>query len=287
MLFSHFLITQFNLRNFPTSSFEDNKQWIEWTRERIQLFKTYCLPSILNQTEKNFTWLIFFDTKTPSEFEQFVNGISKHSCIEICYCPGSEGFQDDYLNEIQLRIRKETKWIITTRLDNDDILHKDAVKLIQQNFIEKDKFLISLASGYAMDVRQNILAHYFYPMSPFISLTEKASPKIIGIFSKSHTHWSSLRLFLWKEIYFEYINKSHRQSRFILKHPLWIQIVHGKNLSNSFYRGLPVTRSIDLVDFGLNQVTKKMSLKEINKFYNYVVWKRYFKCTIIKVLLGK
>ncbi len=286
MNFSHFLLTQFNLRNFPKSP-AVNDEWVSWTRNRISLFKTYCLPSILNQTKKNFSWLIYFDLSTPSEFKPFIKELEEHNFIKICYCDGSEDFFKNYFKEVKRRIRPDEQWIITTRLDNDDLLHSIAMEIIQQNFIPKDKFLVALSSGYVMDTQRKVLAHYFYPMSPFISLIESCSGNLVGIFARVHTQWPSLRLFVFKEIYLEFFNQTKRQARFVLKYPLWVQLVHGENVSNSFFRGLPVIKSKHLVDFGINIFTIKMKLAEMPKFWNYVIWKRYFKCWVIKTILSK
>jgi hypothetical protein len=289
MTFFHFLITQFNLRNFPKSSYEDedSEQWADWTRERINIFNKFCLPSILNQSKNNFTWLIFFDTSTRTEFNPFINNIKNHKFIKICFCNGYQEFYKKYMEEVHSRIPEYCQWIITTRLDNDDVLHRNAIKVIQNNFVAKEKYLISLASGYILDLNRNVLAHYFYPMSPFISLIESVSKNNIGIFDRPHSQWQTLRLFLWKEIYFEFFRKSKRSSRFILKQPLWIQLFHGKNVSNSFYRGLPVIKSQSLTEFGIEQPSKKLSIRELSKFWDYVHWKRYFKCMIIKLILNK
>jgi Putative rhamnosyl transferase len=287
MNFNHFLITQFNLRNFPKSSNTAQDQWLNWTRNRIALFKEYCLPSILNQTNKNFCWLIYFDLYTPSEFMPLIKELEQYGFINVCYCDGSEDFFKNYFQEVKKRIKPGNQWVMTTRLDNDDALHRNAIEIIQQNFIEKDKFLISLASGYVLDVERNVLAHYFYPMSPFISLIEAISNEPVGIFAKSHSQWPSLRLFVLKEIYIEFFSRSKRQSRFILKDPLWIQIFHGKNVSNSFYRGLPVLTSKHLFEFGIDFSTLKMTLDELPKFWKYVIWKWYLKCWIIKMILSR
>lgn len=286
MSFCHFLITQFNLRNFPKSSHDDISRWADWTRERITLFKKYCLPAVKNQSEKNFSWLIYFDTNTPEEFKSFIEELKGDEFIKICYCDGNAEFYKSYMLEVMNRIPEKNEWIITTRLDNDDVLHKNAIAIIQKNFVEKDLYLISLASGYVLDLHRNVLAHYFYPMSPFISLIESVSKNNVGVFLRPHAEWPSLRLFLWKEIYFGFFNRPKRPSRFILKQPLWIQLVHGKNVSNSFYRGLPVLSSRSLSDFGIETPTQKLSLKALPKFWNYVYWKRYFKCLVIKLILN-
>jgi hypothetical protein len=287
MNYLHFVLTQFNLKNFPKSNNNDYESWLKWTRNRIELFKEYCLPSIINQSCKAFSWLLFFDADTPEEFTEFTDELSSYSFIDICYSKGIEDFNANYAKEIRNRAGKSPKWIITTRIDNDDCLHKDAIDIIQRNFVARHKYLISLASGYMLNIADKTLSHYYYPMSPFISLIESNENEIKGIFEKGHTKWDNLRLFIFKEIGLEYFNKKARQSRFILKKPLWIQTVHGENVSNNFYRGLPVLRKKDLRDFSIKYSTKRLSIYTIRKYVSYVTWKRYLKSLIIKIILNK
>ncbi len=287
MRFAHFIITQFNLRNFPLSDGAGYEKWIQWTRNRIDLFRKFCLPSMINQTCKDFTWLLFFDSETPPEFDGFIENQKSYKFIEICRSDGINDFYAGYFDEIKKRLPENAGWIITTRIDNDDVLHRDAVKTIQLNFEEKHKYLISLASGYILNTADNRMSHYFYPMSPFISLIENTGNSPSGVFEKGHTKWDELRLFVFREIWHEFFRPGKRKSRFILKRPMWIQIVHGENVSNSFIRGLPVLREIDPGDFSLSFRNKKQTLRTLPSYFNYVMWKRYFKCLIVKTILGK
>jgi hypothetical protein len=287
MAYQHFVITQFNLRNLPNSNNSSHENWIKWTQNRIVIFKEYCLPSLADQTSMNFIWLLYFDEDSRKEFMPFMDELSAVPFIRICYCSRNEDFQESYIREVKKRADKDAAWILTTRIDNDDCLHRDAIKVIQQNFTEKNRFLISLASGYVMSARDKTLSHYFYPMSPFLTLIEKNDAEIKGVFEKGHTKWDELRLFIYREIWLEYFNRKARKSRFILKNPLWIQIVHGENISNSFYRGLPVLRNIKLDDFSIPYASKKLSLKVLSRYAHYVTWKRYFKCLVIKFIIGK
>jgi hypothetical protein len=287
MDFLHFIITQFNLRNFPLPDNVSHERWVKWTVDRIGLFREYCLPSVLNQSCKEFLWLIFFDSSTPDEFSGFISELESFPFIRICYSNGAQDFNERYTDELRKRMVNKINWIVTTRLDNDDCLHKDAVDVIRKNFTQKHKFLISLASGYVLNINDKTLSHYYYPMSPFISLIENTDEDIRGVFEKIHTKWDDLRLFVLKEIWLDTINRKARRSRFILRQPMWIQTVHGDNVSNSFYRGLPVLKRRDLSSFSVNITTKKQSFRIIGRYYNYVIWKRYLKCTIIRILLKK
>jgi hypothetical protein len=286
-LFHHCVITQFNLRNFDIGIPFDRDTWVNWTRERIVLFETYCLPSFLRQTNKEFCWLIFLDKETPEEFRPFLDRIAQHSFIQLCYSDGAADFYENHLSVVKQSLPETTRWVITSRVDNDDCIHEDFIATIQSRARPYHGYLVSLASGYILDINSNKMSHYYYPMSPFISLVETTKKPMEGIFSRIHTQWAPLRLWMGKELWLHYFVKNRRVADFVLRKTLWIQIVHGKNVSNSFYRGLPVTTQRDLSPFSLARKNTPASLLTISKYFHYVTLKRYFKCTIIRILTNK
>jgi hypothetical protein len=176
-------------------------------------------------------------------------------------------------------------WVVTTRMDNDDCVHKDMVQEIQKSIQFKHEFMVSLASGYALNEQTKKLAQYYYPMSPFLTIVEK-SDKAQGVFEKGHTQWPELRLGIFRELGTEWFSRKSRMVRFVLKKPMWVQVIHQTNVSNSFHRGLPILNEKELSNFGLILKSKASQMNEIPKYANYVLWKRYFKCTIIKILLS-
>lgn len=283
--YQHFLITRFNLKGL--ANFRDIKEWELWNTNRFHIFKTYTLPSVLNQSNKDFIWLIFFDKSTPVECLKYIDALKQYKFIVPKIIQGINEFNTEYIKSINRYLNKYIEWIITTRIDNDDCIHQDMVDIIQHNFQPKHGYMISLASGYTLDIRNLQLSHYFYPMSPFISLIESTQGTFYGIFKKRHTEWLQLRLFVLKEIYLEWVANNKRSTRFILNQPLWIQTIHGNNVCNSFYRGIPVTKSKSLKTFGLNFSAKPNSLHHFPKYYNYVFWKRYLKCLMVKWLIRK
>lgn len=283
-MFSHFLITQFNLLSFPLGEeIEHGEKWLNWTRKRIPLFKQYCLPSLDNQTNKNFTWLIYFDSQTPDEFKGLIKELESRSYIKVCYADGNDGFMRDHISHIK-KLSAGKKWIISSRIDNDDVFHKNAIQTIQNAFVAKDEYLISLSSGYTLNTSTKTMGHYYYPGCPFISIIEAVDKsKLKSIYYKSHGHWEALKLKVWRELF----QRKNKRATFILSHPYWIQLVHGDNVSNSERRGFPILKQQDLSDFSLNMVTKKQSVFIIPSFFNYVHWKRYFRATILKFLSFK
>ena len=160
-MFKHFVITQFNLKKFPLAK-DTVEDWKDWTRERITLFKAYCLPSFLNQTNKNFTWLIYFDKETPPEFQYLIDELEQVNFAQIRFADGFDNFMLNYREDMRA-LAASTRWMIETRCDNDDSLEKDAIQTIQRNFKASDGFMISLASGYTLNTEDNTLSHYYYP----------------------------------------------------------------------------------------------------------------------------
>jgi len=282
--FEHFIITQFNLLQFPKSSVSDNDSWFLWTRKRFAIFWEYCFPSVLQQKTKQFKWLIYFDTATPSEFNEQISELQKYDFINICYADKYDDFNFRYMKDVQQKASPDTQWFITSRLDNDDCLHCSAMERIQKEFAPNDKFMISLSLGYVLDMESRKMSKYCYPMSPFISLVEKNTDSMLGIYHKEHASWN-LKLYIFKELYNRYfVKKEKRNVCFVLDEILWIQLYHKENVSNSFYRGFPVLRSNNLISFGLNVISTPSSFWMIPKYYNYVMWKRYFKAFMVRVL---
>ena len=283
--FEHFLITRFNLQKFHRSFNPDNEKWIAWIKRRFTIFQNYCLPSVANQTNKNFRWLIYFDTMTPPEIDNYINELRQYDFIEICYANGSEDFFIKYLSDIQEKIKKETEWIITSRLDNDDCLHSSVIDRIQNEFIPSDKYMISFALGYVYDTEIQKLSQYYYLKSPFISLIEKKD-SLLGIYHKNHNRWDTMQVSIFKELYYLCMNKKvKRTACFILDNTLWMQVCHGENLGNNFYRGRPVLYSKKLNDFGIDRVALASRGIDYFKYINLKIWWRCLYAIIFKKLL--
>ena len=74
MNFSHFILTRFNVKKMWSQDKRGNKVLTdEWLSHRFKLFENYCLPSIVNQENKNFIWLVYFDQDTDKLFINKIN----------------------------------------------------------------------------------------------------------------------------------------------------------------------------------------------------------------------
>jgi hypothetical protein len=229
-MYQHFLLTRFNLRKADWEK-DKNSQTVlnkEWLKNRINLFIAYCLPSILGQTSKNFKWLIFFQDDPEEEVKELIEKLKPYSFIEPIFVKGFEKFHNSLSDYLVTRTKKETKWVLTTRFDNDDALNKNFIEVLQQLIgrPERDS-LIHFPNGLFLDLsEQNKLAASYYPFNQFLSLLENvtiSSPRTV--LSQPHDQWDSS--YGIREVPFD---------------DAWLQITHSRNMANTF-KGVPVFSS--------------------------------------------
>jgi Putative rhamnosyl transferase len=231
--FNHLFLTKFNVRSFPEIRSGCDSAWLE---NRFGLFDRYCFPSVSQQSNQNFRWVVFFDIDTPNEFKlkikqyslQWSNFIPVYLNFPLPY--GS--FSDEARKIVQDLINKDCKYLITTWLDNDDAIHKDYVQMIQNEFAEQECETINFVFGYQLS--SNKLYFDFEMANHFISLVEKYVPESFHTcLCKPH-----------KEIY-----KICKSAKKIICKPVWIEVVHASNYMNVYRSGFRVYSGKILNDF--------------------------------------
>lgn len=218
-MFDHLLITRFNLKNPDWELTKNNENLLDdsWMSERIALFKNYCFPSVINQSNKNFRWLLFFDVSTSAKFKtQIETLVANEKNIEVFYINGMPSFNTSILNYIKDNASSKP-YIITSRLDNDDCISRFFIDEVQKQFNQQDFMAIDFIEGYTLQVEPEILLgkkeHIF---NPFISLIEKnKNPKTVWHYVHN----------LWK--------KEPRVKQITGKR-VWMSIIHQKNKVNEF-----------------------------------------------------
>ena len=178
----HFIITRFNLRK---SDWKRDKSRLEvlddcWLEERIELFLDFCLPSVVNQSLRKFKWLVFFEKDSQPNLGRLLGYIDRWAFIEPVFLEGYEDFQLHLPQIIMERRDWNTEEIITTRLDNDDALHREFIKNTQEvlSIAEPDSVL-HFPYGYCLQQgKKNKLALLHYPLNQFLSLLEKVDKDV-------------------------------------------------------------------------------------------------------------
>jgi len=243
MMFTHILLTRFNLRG----SNESCPPSYEWMRTRILLFKKYCFPSVCNQSNKDFKWIIYIDRSTDSSFLETLTYLCK-DLPNILHVKLADSWQSvieqSLYSDISKLIKPDSKVLITTRLDNDDAIHKNFIHDIQnefKNYSFKDsvnKVALNLTQGYCFKEMPYELTFYRHFSNPFISLCEKLDEDrdFKTVLHKWHDHYLT-------QVEFPLIQLD--------THPYWIQIIHSNNISNTVL-GNPVLNKKELENFGID-----------------------------------
>jgi hypothetical protein len=224
--FTHYLITRFNV---PVTNWEKDKAGNRvldqaWLDERFGLFRKYCVPTIANQFQKNFIWLIYCDVNTSPGYLATI----RQAVSEI---PGATirlvNDFDHLLKDLrQLLAENPTPFIITSRVDNDDGLGPQFIKEVQMDFKPIDMLIINFTKGVLYDVMHRVLteirsSHFNH----YGSLVEEnnAGHELITIMGYPHGRPP------------ENAKVINIESRFA-----WLKIIHGRNMS-SRTNGMPLS----------------------------------------------
>lgn len=249
----HIIVTRFNLvfENWLADKNNNPILTEEWLSERFELFETYCFPSVKNQTNQNFLWLVYFDISTPEKYINIIKGLQdSYNNFIPQFIDGSKNFERELIHYVNKELLSN-EYILTTRIDNDDSIHKDFVKTIQDLAQPVHKFIIDVRKGFQM-ILINDLEEFRVcekKFNPFISLVQKRE-KFESIFRRQHTEWE-------KETNIVIFNKI----------PLWIQIIHGRNKLNKVNRHNRLIYNISLDEFGIRKSLKHRSWLYV-KVYN-------------------
>jgi hypothetical protein len=267
----HFIATRFNLK---TSDWKKSKSGNlvltnEWLEHRFNLFENYCLPSVKNQSNHNFIWCVFFDIDTPQNFKDRIVALTANTPNIIpLFIDGMINLNVSFKNFIQENITHNDSYIITTRIDNDDVVHKDFVNTIQFLFQPSELTVIDLTKGYqvSIDVAKPEVRLYTHPFNAFISVIENVK-SFETVFSRTHYGW-----------------KTENNTILYKRKRLWMELSHQENYVNHRQIGLkkayhynkvkfilPTDIEINILD--VLQTNLKIYIKESVK---YLKTKAYF-----------
>lgn len=265
--FKHIIITRFNLSKRWEADKADNSVLDrEWLDHRYKLFEDFCLPSLKGQTCQNFEWWVYFDESLDSDYklknEEFKKGFEN-------FIPKYERSYDEFEinmpNDLKKKLVDEgVSWVITTRLDNDDVLAKNTVEMIQTKTHFNDLCLLEVPCGYTLEIKKtSIVRKVERYLNPFISLIEKVSidTDVKGVYYQQHNKWKDV------------------ESQIVSKKPQWIQIIHDRNVINK-------AAGFEVSSYGLkerfNFNFNKVKFKPLYAF-SLIIIKRFCK-RIIKLL---
>ena len=173
MQYNHIILTRFNL------DYEDDPQarclQPEWLEKRFDLFETYCLPSIKQQTCQNFTWVILSSEATPEQYKERLLSYQTNN-IQIVFCPKYKDTEINHLYQIiGCRYSQDFQFLVSTRLDSDDMLHACFVERIQTylstNNIEPT--VLAFPKGIQWLIEEQIAYSISWKLAHFHTFVEK------------------------------------------------------------------------------------------------------------------
>lgn len=260
MKIQHFLISRFNLGLYTWTEFEtkDPETWPILTRKtilespnkyldyRLKLFDTFTYPSICGQTNQNFKWLMLLSEDTPIKYREIFEQYTRFIPI---YCKGQWRSMKSHVQKlIHNYIDNSSDFIITTRLDVDDMLHRNYMDNVQNDIPKKHNTSLYYKFGHVINFKHRdmylpqpaqTVYDQSYPHNQFPSIIEEPN-KVRTIWCESHG-----------------ILRKSTEDIIIKKEPMWCWIVHGKNMST--FRGNITKSTIRLGELQPNFTYKQVT----------------------------
>ncbi|MBQ9245370.1 hypothetical protein IJ182_03785 [bacterium] len=215
------LITCFNLGKNPLGIDE------EYLNKRLEIFDKYTFSSINAQTDKDFMWVILLNGKTPQKFKDKMTKYENSASISIKLV-----YADNYDNMISKRQNisnilngefknYKSKWLLTCRCDNDDMLAKNYIEKMKENFRPVHNMFIDFTRGYCLNSFENKLNLYKSRSNHFIGYVEKIYPNtpIKTVYMCNHSFAKD----------YGYIRRIDNKT-----YPLWCEVIHETNQINQF-----------------------------------------------------
>ena len=217
--YKHFIITRFNIRaNYgcklknPENNPMNRILEEDYLKERFSIFEKYTLPSIKRQTNPNFIWLILFHKKTPNIFIKKIQELKEQFSFMDLYFDDGESFSFwEYCNSQ----KEDTKYFVTTRIDNDDMFAEDYIARIQ-NYADRNlhECILSFSKGIKYDLSTKKQYEHERKDNHFLSM--------IGTKEECILQYNHAKIFeSGKEIVMLDSNM-----------PMWTEIIHESNVTN-------------------------------------------------------
>lgn len=215
------VIIRFSVRFTSYQAFNIHKNEEErtsWFIFRAKFFNSYLYSCLQHQTKKPNKIYVLVDKGDRNLVEKYLNIDN----ITIIYCNNMMlNYKQSMVSD--LCKNKLIKNLVISRIDSDDLIHKDYLHNINQQLLLHPKKKLVACSGYLSDL--NIIQSIFYPKSPFISeyinfennLTDYELVENLNscsVYDICHT----------TDISFKERNQNHNAE--------WMQVVHHTNISN-------------------------------------------------------
>lgn len=136
----------------------DRETWVlnpEWIQQRVSIFERFTLASLRNQTDRDFTILVYRGNR----FRDRVGFHDFGPDVISSYDYGKEFFPT-----------LDADLVAITRVDSDDLLHKDAMAELKANVQSRPDPLTRIwRKGYTWDRNNRVISPYQAISGPFFT----------------------------------------------------------------------------------------------------------------------
>ena len=273
----HFILTRFNLLLW-TKDKEGNKvRTKRWLEHRFRLFEECCLPSIANQTCKNFEWIVLFDSSTPERYKERIKELqAKCPQLVSVFVEPEKGryFAQIFLEEVKRRMddgRGGCQRVLTTYLDNDDALNIHFVEDLQRRAADlSDGTFVYYRDGYQLFTDHHYLMQIRYLRNHFASVVEAGNPATLKTIYGYGSHY-----------YIDQIKGA--KIEFVKDMPMWCEVIHEKNMGNdAYFLKAKMVRDAEILqrEFALDE-----TIKASVGLYLFRFLPRYLKTFVRRIII--
>lgn len=204
----HVVLTRFNLPSVGVESIVRAQEG--WLRSRMALFERYCVPSVLAQTNQNFTWVIYFDPESPQWLLERIDEYRTADTFVPVFRPSFD--HSELVEDLRRVVGAPRSELITTNLDNDDGLAVDFVERLQAGAPPPGRTALYLTRGLIKS-----------PDGLYLRIDRRnAFCSVRETWDEPGTCWLD-----WHDLL-----SRHMPVCEIGGTPGWLQVVHGMNVSN-------------------------------------------------------
>ena len=258
MTYKHIILTRFNLQYELENDIHIQPSWLD---DRFKIFEKYCLPSIVKQTNLNFTWVILSSEQTPNKYKERLSQYAQtYPNIRLEYCHYYDDVNILY-KEIGVKYLADNDYLLSTRIDNDDMLALNFVQTLQSYLSThtSTKTIITFSNGIQWFEKENMAFKISYPQNHFLNFLEPRND-IHTCLGVDHTKVCLKELIQLKQ------------------DAMWCEIVHGNNICNGYipsYRYStnltePISFPIKITQPDLTQQCKFLLLEHLKFRYRQI-----------------
>lgn len=205
----HVLVTRFNLPSpGPESLIRAQDGWLQ---DRVDLFERYTVPSVRAQTRKSFRWIVYFDPESPNWLIERLAPLAAGGVFTPIYRETASW------RDVAADARDVTgghgATLLTSNLDNDDAIAANFVERLQAMARPGRREALYLGEGLILSRSRTFVR--FDPENAFCSVAEP---------------WGGGAVTAWRD--WHNLLHDHMPVRIDRGRPAWLQVIHGRNVSN-------------------------------------------------------